>query len=195
MATLEGDITTLAAPVDDATFADVTERVLFSLAALAGLAQESVVRGPSWRFLDLGRRIDRATLLVRGLAATLQPLPAAELAGPIGEVVLAANESLVAYRRRYRTDVDSLLLLTSLLTDGSNPRSARFQLVQIADHLHSLSELGDVTRSTALLQRCGHELSRSTVDRIDLAVLSERLDELEESIRTTWFAGARERRV
>jgi uncharacterized circularly permuted ATP-grasp superfamily protein/uncharacterized alpha-E superfamily protein len=195
MASLETDIITLSEPVDDATCADVTERVLFSLAALAGLAQESVVRGPSWRFLDLGRRVDRATLLVRGLAATMQPLPPGELAGPIGEVVLAANESLVAYRRRYRTDVDPLLLLTSLLTDGANPRSLRFQLMQIAEHLQSLADLGDVVHSTSALQRCERELAVDAVERVDLAVLSERLDELDESIRVTWFAGARERRV
>jgi uncharacterized alpha-E superfamily protein len=195
MATLEADITTLSAPADDTTFADVTERVLISLAALAGLAQESVVRGPSWRFLDLGRRLDRATLLVRGLAATMQPMPPGELAGPIGEVVLAANESLVAYRRRYRTDVDPRLLLTSLLTDGANPRSVRFQLLQIADHLHALAELGDVTHSLELLRRSELVLATEVVDRIDLAVLSERLDELDESIRSTWFAGSRERRV
>jgi hypothetical protein len=55
-----------------ATF-DATEaldRVLVPLAALAGLANESVVRGPGWRFLDVGRRIERS-LLVLGLLEAL----------------------------------------------------------------------------------------------------------------------------
>ncbi len=39
---------------------ETLERILVSLAALSGLAQESMVRGPGWQFLDLGRRWERA---------------------------------------------------------------------------------------------------------------------------------------
>ena len=100
----------LATPAGAASLAafDVTEaldRVLVPLAALAGLTNETVVRGPGWRFFDIGRRLERA-LLVLGLwrPCSSRP-PTTRPLAMRGEIALAANESLVAYRRRHRTDV------------------------------------------------------------------------------------------
>ena len=45
--------------------ADDLDIVLVDLAALAGLSLESTVRGPAWRFLDLGRRLERALAVLR----------------------------------------------------------------------------------------------------------------------------------
>jgi uncharacterized alpha-E superfamily protein len=42
------------------------------------------------------------------------------------EIVLATNESLVAYRRRYRSDVEFAQAVELVVTDESNPRSAAF---------------------------------------------------------------------
>ena len=47
--------------------------VMKGLLALAGLVNESMVRDPGWQFLDAGRRLERALLLVRLLRATLVP--------------------------------------------------------------------------------------------------------------------------
>ena len=113
------------APIDalDGTIAD--------LAAFVGLWDESTVRGPAWRFGDIGRRIERA-LVVLGLVdsclaaavevrhrSTATAIPdgpqhaALEAIEPTDivdrsalEVLLAANESLVAYRRHHRSDVE-----------------------------------------------------------------------------------------
>lgn len=81
----------------DAT--EVLDRVLVPLAALSGLVDESVVRGPGWRFLDIGRRLERA-LLVLGLTEALLDGGVLQL-----EALLAACESLAAYRRSFRSDV------------------------------------------------------------------------------------------
>lgn len=145
---------------------EALDGVLVPLAALAGLTNESVVRGPGWRFLDMGRRLERA-LLVLGLAeATLAgpyptaggpPVPggadpeAGEPGAPGGgdlllqpqpavEAVLAACESLVAYRRRYRSDVTVAAAADLLLGDVANPRSVRFQLDELTVDLHSLPD-------------------------------------------------------
>jgi uncharacterized alpha-E superfamily protein len=42
----------------------VYDRILTELAALAGMGMENTTRGPAWRFLDLGRRIERSQHLV-----------------------------------------------------------------------------------------------------------------------------------
>ena len=47
-------------PVDDRTmFAIGSNTKAFTTAALAGMGMENTTRGPGWRFLDLGRRLER----------------------------------------------------------------------------------------------------------------------------------------
>jgi uncharacterized alpha-E superfamily protein len=114
---------------------EALDRIGLPLMALAGLAMESTVRGPGWRFLDLGRRLERAFLLLALLEATVVgPLPPAA-AEPVYETVLASCESLVAYRRRYRSDLALDALCDLLVADDTNPRALAFQLDRLADDL------------------------------------------------------------
>ena len=95
--------------------------MLVDLAALAGLATESTVRGPAWRFLDIGRRLERS-LAVLGRSRLGSDRRRALTVQPLFETVLSANESLVAYRRRYRSDVELDAVLDLLVHDDTNPR-------------------------------------------------------------------------
>ena len=54
-----------------ASLHDVLNRVVLRLAAFSGLVMESMTRGQAWRFLDMGRRLERALGLVTLLRATL----------------------------------------------------------------------------------------------------------------------------
>ena len=106
---------------------DVLDDVLASLAAFAGMWNESTVRGPAWRFGDIGIRLERA-LVVLALADSLigDADPSTDVLDAAGvaavEVLLAANESLVAYRRQHRSDVALGPALELLLRDRDNPR-------------------------------------------------------------------------
>ena len=111
--------------------------LLLDLSALAGASMESVVRGPGWMFWDLGRRVDRA-LLTLGLIE--ETLVAIDDIAPVAEVVLASCESLIAYRRRYRSDLRVDALLDLVVFDSSNPRSVAFQLDRIRDHHATLPQ-------------------------------------------------------
>ena len=42
------------------TLATGLDRVIMRLAALGGVVMESMTRGQAWRFLDMGRRLERA---------------------------------------------------------------------------------------------------------------------------------------
>ena len=118
---------------------DEFDTVLVDLAALSGLAMESTVRGPAWRFLDLGRRVER-TLAVLGSVEASLGLAVPPLAlQPLADAVLSANESLVAYRRRYRSDVELDAVLDLLLRDDANPRSLSYQLDRLREHAAGLS--------------------------------------------------------
>ena len=111
--------------------------LLLDLSALAGASMESVVRGPGWMFWDLGRRVDRALLTLGLIEETLVPT---EDVAAVAEVVLASCESLIAYRRRYRSDLRVDALVDLVVFDSSNPRSVAFQLDRIRDHHATLPQ-------------------------------------------------------
>ncbi|MET0326642.1 MAG: circularly permuted type 2 ATP-grasp protein [Ilumatobacteraceae bacterium] len=143
------------APIDalDGTIAD--------LAAFVGLWDESTVRGPAWRFGDIGRRIERA-LVVLGLvdsclrrvevapfdgirdpgrleSAALEAIEPTDIVDRSAlEVLLAANESLVAYRRHHRSDVELAAAAELLLHDVDNPRSYAASMRRLADHVEAV---------------------------------------------------------
>ena len=112
------------------------DSVLIDLASLTGLWNDSMVRGPAWRIGEIGRRLERAFGVIDVLRGAVEWSEMTELdddAQRLIEIVLATNESLVAYRRRYRSDVEFAPAVELVVTDSSNPRSAAFaiQAVQI----------------------------------------------------------------
>jgi uncharacterized alpha-E superfamily protein len=118
------------------TVVDDLDAVLGDFAAIAGLWQESTVRGPAWRIGDTGRRLERCLVvldLLEGALGIEQDRP--EAVAPVLEVLLAANDSLVAYRRRHRSDIEPELAVRLLVDDGSNPRSLAASIDRLAAHV------------------------------------------------------------
>ncbi len=111
-------------------------QLIVLLSAFAGMGMESMTRGPSWRFLDMGRRIERAQYTVRMLQAVLVR-PLAEPA-PVIEALLEIADSSMTYRSRYLTSIQLAPALDLILTDETNPRSAAFQLAALAEHVRGL---------------------------------------------------------
>ena len=120
---------------------DTAAATLTSLSAVSGLLGESMVRDPGWRFLDVGRRIERALLLAWTLERTVVRVPVPGLAPAVYETVLAGWDSLVAYRRRHRSDIEPATLVTLLAFDRSNPRSISFQVDALAADVAALPVL------------------------------------------------------
>jgi uncharacterized circularly permuted ATP-grasp superfamily protein/uncharacterized alpha-E superfamily protein len=112
------------------------DRLITDLLALAGLATESVTRTHGWRFLRLGRRIERAYQTAELLSATIVHPIANE--GPLLEAVLSATDSLMTYRSRYLLQLRPMAVLDLLITDETNPRSIVFQLLGIGELLADL---------------------------------------------------------
>jgi uncharacterized alpha-E superfamily protein len=110
------------------------DSVLIHLSSLAGLFNDSTVRGPAWRFLEIGRRLDRSLCILSTFEAVVSPADP-DLRVSLFDHVLAANESLVAYRRRYRSDAVLDALVDLLIRDDTNPRALVFQLDQLRTQL------------------------------------------------------------
>ena len=107
-------------------------RIMQSLLALSGLAGESMVRDPGWRFMDAGRRIERALQLAALLRTTVSVERSTATDSLLVESVLIAAESIITYRRRYRSHAQLETLLDLLVFDSDNPRSLAYQLEQLA---------------------------------------------------------------
>lgn len=106
---------------------------IIGLAALGGLAMDSSTRGQAWRFLDLGRRIERAIHIISLLRSTIAIAGPHE--APIMEAVLEIADSAMTYRRRYLSSLQAPAVVDLLVADESNPRALAFQLIAMNDHV------------------------------------------------------------
>lgn len=113
-------------------------RVMQALLALSGLAAESTVRDAGWRFLEAGRRIERALHLSALLRATVAEPQGTATDSLVLESVLIAAESIITYRRRYRSRAQVGTALDLLVLDPDNPRSLLFSASALVDAVDGL---------------------------------------------------------
>lgn len=114
-------------------------RVLTSLLALGGLAAESMVRDQGWRFMDAGRRVERGIQLCSLLRSTVTVAHDTAADSLLLESVLTAAESIITYRRRYRSHAQLSTLLDLLLLDPDNPRSVGYQIDRLAENVAAVA--------------------------------------------------------
>ena len=135
----------LTRPCDLAAALEALQRVIMQLAAFVGFCSEGMSRGHGWRFLEIGRHLERAVHTV-GLLRSVFVQERASLAVTL-EAVLAIAHSLKTYRRRYRAQVRPGAVLDLLLLDETNPRSVAYQLVQLQGLVAELSAVAVPHRS------------------------------------------------
>ncbi len=117
---------------------DLLDRAVLSLAAFSGLATENMTRGHGWRFLDIGRRLERAVQIVQLIRHGLAFDP--EIGDAELEAALEIGDSMLTYRSRYLSSLQADLVLDLLLLDEGNPRSAAYQLAKLREHVDQLPE-------------------------------------------------------
>lgn len=169
----------------------VARELVERLGALSGLLSENFVRGPSWRFLDLGRRLERGL----GICSTVS-----FLAGEDGEhhdalgALLDLSDSQITYRTRYLTGPRRAPVLDLLLLDPENPRSLAYQANAICRHVEALPSLGeDLLPEAPLLEARAllGPLKSMAIEAFDraghLAATEQRLLALSETISARYF--------
>ena len=109
------------------------DRAVTSMVTLSGFVLDGMTRNVGWRFLSLGRRIER-------LGAVAQALQVAtgDGAGHGLDWLLELADSTVTYRSRYLVGPEWLPVLDMLLRDETNPRSLAFQLKGIGEYIAKL---------------------------------------------------------
>jgi uncharacterized alpha-E superfamily protein len=163
--------------------------VLTDFAAFAGLWHESIVRGPAWRIGDTGRRLERALVVIDLVESAIGPERTGrdddahrEIDAAAIEVLLAANESLVAYRRRHRSDVERDAAIALLLHDDSNPRSLSTAIERLRRH----AEDGEWAAGVEVAERARATLSLPLRELLPAARAA--IEELGARVVERWFS-------
>jgi uncharacterized circularly permuted ATP-grasp superfamily protein/uncharacterized alpha-E superfamily protein len=121
----------LAIGPTESAIAERVEAALRIISSLSGLAQENMTQLAGWRFLELGRRIERALLTCRLTRCFAQAVaPDGEL-----DVLLELADSQISYRQRYVMIAARAPVIDLVMLDPNNPRSVVFQLDRIETHL------------------------------------------------------------
>jgi len=127
---------------------DFLNRLVMSLAALSGFALDDMTRDEGWRFLMIGRRLERLQFLSSSLAAFLRGEAVFDQAGL--EWLLELGNSSITYRSRYLAVAQLIPVLDLLLLDEQNPHAVLFQLKLVARTLKRLNDDFGAPRETAL---------------------------------------------
>ena len=158
--------------------------LLRKLSGFTGLVHENMYRFLGWRFLSIGRALERALALTSLLAATADP------DAPEGALDLAVEvaDAVMTHRRRYSVATNRATVLDLLALDPLNPRAVVYQLDALAEHIAHLpgsDTLRPATPPQRTILRMRTELALHTPDSLDteglmalegdIATLSERL--------------------
>ncbi len=122
-----------AAPIRPAQALTWLDRAVTSLMTLSGFVLDGMNRGTGWRFLSLGRRIERLANQCTALEVAMHEGRTQGL-----DWLLDHADSTVTYRSRYLVAPEWMPVLDLLVRDEANPRSLAFQAKGIAEYVAKL---------------------------------------------------------
>ncbi len=108
--------------------------LLRKITGFAGLVHENMYRFTGWRFLSIGRSLERALATIatlRALAAPGAPEGALDLAVEVGD-------SVMTHRQRYAVATNRDTVVDLLALDAMNPRAVLYALGEVRDHVATL---------------------------------------------------------
>jgi len=109
------------------------DRAVTALMTLSGFVLDGMTRGVGWRFVSIGRRVERLATLCTTLQVAIGDGRMHEL-----DWLLDLADSGVTYRSRYLAAPEWLPVLDMIVRDEANPRSLAFQAKGLADFIARL---------------------------------------------------------
>lgn len=109
------------------------DQVMSASSSLSGFTMDNMTRDDGWRFLVVGRRIERLAFLAQSIGQGLRLLAGR---GPVAlEWLLELSDSIITYRSRYSRRPELLPTLDLIVLDSDNPHSVFFQIQGIQRYL------------------------------------------------------------
>jgi uncharacterized circularly permuted ATP-grasp superfamily protein/uncharacterized alpha-E superfamily protein len=122
---------------DDDGVVSAAELTLRELATFSGLSQENMNRAAGWRFLDMGRRAERAI----NTARFARQFAYEEADEEDLDILLTLVDCQITYRSRYLVAPLLAPVRDLVVLDPYNPRSVAFQISALNDHIAELPAL------------------------------------------------------
>lgn len=187
-------------------FIEKIDNLILYLSSFSGLISENMARESAWMLLNTGRRLERAINLIVLLKSTIKKYKDKNIENQVLESILKTTNSLIVFRRRYRSFMQPDKILELLLMDQNYPRALSYQLIKIQHYLQQLpveqsSHNGKadellVARTIADLQRNSYKvLDGSTEiehDYLELNTLlnsqKDNLEKLSDILMQTYFS-------
>ena len=137
------------------------------LASASGLMHDGMIRGPAWRFLDMGRRIERGRNVCRMAIAFHQGKMLSEIS--VLKAILQIVDCRMTYRTRYLDNFQRNAVLDLCITDDTNPQSLIFQVEALSSHVDALPHDPAMplrTHEKRLAMSALHALRMTTTDQL-----------------------------
>ncbi len=185
---------------------DSITQLLLQLSAFSGLNNDNMARETDWLLLKIGRSLERALNLIALLRATLVPYYKPSMEAQMFATVLSTSNSLITYRRRYRSFIQLPSILELLLTDKNYPRALAYQLHQLQRMIAELPQdqpAAQTSEDGRLISEAFAELSSANLKQLAelsisdncyplleelLTVQKERLEKLSEALTQLYFS-------
>ncbi len=159
------------------------------LTSFSGLIHENMYRYAGWRFLSIGRSMERAYETASMLSKFTAPTtPSGSL-----EFVLEIADSAMSHRRIYNLDTQRSTVVELVALDELNPRSILYHVANIQQQISFLPQSihkKEVIEISELLTQTYSKLkshSSETINSDELLVLREKLGEFSVLLARTYF--------
>ncbi|MEO8529855.1 MAG: circularly permuted type 2 ATP-grasp protein [Deltaproteobacteria bacterium] len=163
--------------------------ILRKLAGFSGLVHDNMFRFTGWRFITIGRALERAD----GMAAVLAEF--ADVKAPVGgfDLAVEVGDSVMTHRRRYAVETTRNTVIDLMVLDPGNPRSIMFQIDVIVEQEKMMPArdesvvLSDVAKALLRLQT---ELKTAEPDEITsgrLLVLRKELSAISDALTARYL--------
>lgn len=164
--------------------------LLRRVAGLAGLVHENMYRSTGWRFLSIGRALERAD----AMAATLARFAAPDAPEGALELAIELGDSTMTHRRRFPVGIGRETVIDLLALDDENPRAVLYLLSDLRDQIAHLPEdrreghMSAPARAILLMHTTLAVRNPSEVDAAALADLRRGLSDLSDLVGRRYFA-------
>ncbi|MEO7852169.1 MAG: circularly permuted type 2 ATP-grasp protein [Rubrivivax sp.] len=153
------------------------DRLALQLAAVTGAQSDRMTRDHGWRFMTVGRLLERLVGMATTLAAFVDGRAVEQVAG--SEVLLELFDSAITFHARYQRHEDLLAITDLLVLDSANPRSLAGVIRRLRTELRKLP-LDEASAATVLaaLPAEGAGLSLEDLRGLDETSLLDKLSVL-----------------
>lgn len=162
---------------DNADVPRAMSLLLRKITGFSGLVHENMYRFTGWRFLSIGRALERAHRMADLLSVFTGPT------APDGalELLLEVGDSAMSMSRRYAVSLSHATVLDLLAMDPQNPRSVMYQLTEMKEHIGVLpgaSQHGYLSDLARAVLQVHTNLAVATPETLTPETLSELRDQI-----------------